>query len=139
MPVGIMIHNVLYNLGPADLIHAAFSTIAAHLEPGEWGERFTILLKELYAGTLNSRNVDAALAELRQIRTELREIGPEYAIWDIRNIMQHIPDGPQVWKKAPNLSEYFRSGMGISLLDELEQDLEILKRQGGTARLLNIK
>ncbi len=139
MPVGILIDNVLYNLGPADLIHAAFSTIAAHLEPENWGIRFPILLGELYAGTLDARNADAAIMEIRQIRKELSAIPPEYAIWDIKDIQHYIPNGPQVWKNAPNLAEFFRSHMGISLLDELEQDLEVLKREGGTARLLNIK
>lgn len=139
MPVGMLIGNDLYNLGPADLIHAAFSTIAAHLEPGEWGERFPILLRKLYAGEIHSRDAESAITELRQIKNELRAIPPEYAIWDVHNIQQHIPSGPQIWKKAPNLAEFFRSNVGTSFLDDLEEDLEILKRKGGTARLMNIK
>ncbi len=139
MPVGMLIGNDLYNLGPADLLHAMFSTIYAHLEPGEWGERFPNILGKLYAGELHAQDAEAAITEIRQIRYEMSAIPPEYAIWDIKKIQQPIPKGPQVWKKAPNLAEYFRSNVGTSLLDELEEDLEKLRARGGAARLLNIK
>ena len=139
MPVGMLIDNILYNLAPADVLNGLFSTIVAHLEPVSWGERFPIILGKLYTGELHARDAEAAITEVRQIRSELHAIPPEYAIWDIKRIQQTIPNGSQIWKKAPNLAEFFRSSVGTSLLDDLEEDLEILKKKGGTARLLDIK
>ncbi len=69
MPVGILVDNILYNMGPSDLIHAVFSTITAHLETDNWGVRFSHLLDELYAGEIRFENADAAPAEIRLIMT----------------------------------------------------------------------
>jgi hypothetical protein len=139
MTVGLFIDNVLYDLGPPDIVHAVFSTIGANLEETGWGTRYPRLLRDLYSGELNARDAQAALAELRNIREELKGRSPHFAIWDFRKIKQHVPDVPQVWKKAPNLSEFFRTTTGRSFLEVLEELLELLEKKGGTARLVNIK
>ncbi|HEX4095347.1 MAG TPA: Imm70 family immunity protein, partial [Caulobacteraceae bacterium] len=65
--------------------------------------------------------------------------GAEYAVWDIRNIQQHIPDRSQMWKSAPNLAELFRTSTGRNLLEVLEELIEILNQKGGVAKIYNIK
>jgi hypothetical protein len=139
MTVGLLIDNVIYDLGPPDLVHAVFSTIGANLEKTGWGTRYPTLLRELYQGELDSTSAQAALAEIRQVRRELGGKRPQFAIWDIEDLHHHIPKGPQVWEKAPNLSEYFRTASGRNFLEVLEELLELLEKKGGTARLLNIK
>jgi 2,3-bisphosphoglycerate-dependent phosphoglycerate mutase len=139
MSAGLLIDNIFHDLGLADVLDALFSTIGANLERGEWGSRFPLILRDLYYDQLDSLNASAALSEIRTIRRELSRKGPEFAVWDIRNIQQRIPDRPQIWKQAPNLAELFKTSTGRNMLDSLEELIEILMHKGGVAKIYNIK
>ncbi|EAL9047452.1 hypothetical protein NUE13_001983, partial [Campylobacter coli] len=51
--VGFNINDLWYEIGNGDFLHAFFSNVAYHLEKGNWGSRFPILMNEVYQGELN--------------------------------------------------------------------------------------
>ena len=82
MAVELRTGSVVWPVGTPGFLHAFFSTIAARLEPDGWGSRFPAVMKTLYGGEIGGEDASRAVAELDQIRAELREHPPADVVWD---------------------------------------------------------
>ncbi|HEX4096287.1 MAG TPA: Imm70 family immunity protein, partial [Caulobacteraceae bacterium] len=71
MSAGLLIDNIFYDLGEADIFDSLFSTIGANLEESGWGTRFPLMLRDLYYHHLDYSDAPAALSEIKNIRKEL--------------------------------------------------------------------
>lgn len=71
MSVGLEAGEFYAEIGSASFLHAFFSTVSGNLEQ-QWGQRFPVLMKQLYQGELPANNIGQALAELEKYVASLR-------------------------------------------------------------------
>lgn len=123
MAVGITVGSICDEIGAASFVHAFFSTISVHCEKNGWGTRFPHLMTELYSGRLPAASVGAALDELRQARSELRQLPATAVVWDIENRSAQPPWGTKIAPTIMDLSNYFVSSTGRDVFDLLDEAL----------------
>jgi len=136
MSVAFKIGGVVTEIGSPDLVHAFFSTISYHLEPGGWGTKYPVLLKELYHTSLPAKKATSALQEVREVREKLKAYAPEQVIWDIENLKARPPWGSDISKDIKDLSEYFLTNAGQNFFDVIIENLEFLQ---GTNEVMSIR
>ncbi len=136
MTVGFRIDFIWYEIGTSDFLHAFFSTISFHLEPKGWGSVYPYLMKQLYDGRLNWKDVNSAIHEVHDIRKKLEKYGSKEVIWDIEDLKKEPPWGNHISQDITSLSNYFVTSDGRDLFDvlimalndslELKVDVEIV-------------
>lgn len=117
MAIGFQVKNDWYEIGTGDFFHCFFSNIAYHLESKNWGNKYPILMNELYQGELKHKNIDKAIIELRQIKTDFKKIPPSKVIWDIENLSLTPPWGTNISPEITDLSNYFVTSDGEDLFE----------------------
>lgn len=123
MAVELRAGSVVWPIGSADFFNAFFSTIAATLEPDGWGSRFPAVMKQLYAGEIGGEDAARALAELDQIREELRAHPPSDVVWDYEDRSKRPPWGDDIADTITDLGNYFVTADGKDLFDVLAEAL----------------
>ena len=123
MSIALHVGTDSYSVGSPGFLHAFFSTIAVHLESGNWGSKFPILMDELYQGALSSQHADLALRELVSIRAGLAEIGPQHIVWDFDDRSTQPPWGNDISSDIQSLADYFVTNDGQNLIEVLAQAL----------------
>jgi hypothetical protein len=121
--VAIHVAGRAWPLGSGDFVHAFFSTVTYHLEPGGWGSRFPALMNGLYAGELEAGRAQEALRELDEIRAGLRRHAPVEVVWDIEDPTKRPPWGDDISGDITDLGNYFVTDDGRDLLDVLAEAL----------------
>ena len=101
-----------------------FSTISYHLEQNRWGTKYPILLKKLYNGKLENKNINSAINELEAIKKKLQKFSPSQVIWNIDDLSKSPPWGDNISKDITNLSNYFITSEGEYLIEMLMKALE---------------
>jgi 2,3-bisphosphoglycerate-dependent phosphoglycerate mutase len=124
--------SVFTEIGPGGILHSLCSTIAMHLEGGDWGSRFPALMNELYQGQLVSKHVDGAQRELAEIKRGLQTLPPSKVVWDIEDPNTRPKWTEDVGPHVKSMADFFVTTSGRNLLDELADNLESLKEFGGT-------
>lgn len=122
--------SVLWEVGSPDFLHAFFSTIAARLEPGGWGSRFPATMRTLYAGRIAGDEAARAVAELDQVRAELRAFGPAQVVWSYEDRAQRPPWGDDISPEITSLADYFVTSDGRDLFAVLGEALSHAARSG---------
>ena len=130
MTVGIKIDGVLSEIGSAEFFSAFFSTISYRLEAGRWGEKFPMIMNELYQGKLLAENAGNALQKLESITVELSKFSPEKVVWDIDNLETRPPWGDNISDEITDLSNYFVTSTGRNLIVTIHENIEALKTRG---------
>ncbi|PDZ94056.1 hypothetical protein CON36_35845 [Bacillus cereus] len=135
MATGFKADFLWYRLGTADFVHSFFSTISFHLEKEGWGTRYPHLMKELYNGRLEFRNIPNAIKEAKEAREKLKLFSPSEVVWDIEDLSKQPPWGDNISADITDLSNYFYTSGGKDMFEmlfkacneamELEVDLEI--------------
>lgn len=133
--VGMRVRSNVWPVGTGDFFHAFFSTISARLEPDGWGMRFPSVMGELYRGKLSSEDAAAALAELDQIREELRQFPPSDVVWDVEDRSKRPPWGDEISDEITDLSHYFVTEDGRDLFDVLAEAIGYASRAGAPLRV----
>ncbi|HEN8798627.1 TPA: hypothetical protein U8251_001185 [Pseudomonas putida] len=123
MTIGIKFGQITDEVGSIDFLYCFFSTIAVNLEPSGWGSRFPIIMKNLYSGRLPSTEAEAALLELKTIKSELSRINPEKVVWSYEDRDILPPWGNEISKDITSLSNYFVTSSGRELIPLLEEIL----------------
>jgi hypothetical protein len=123
--------NVAREVGTQDLLHAFFSTISYHLEPGGWGSRYPELMNELYQGRLDAPKAAKVLNDVLSIREQLKGFRPDEVVWDIENRNAGPPWGDDIGPNVTDLSNYFLTSNGRYLFDVLVDCLQALQQKGG--------
>ena len=116
--------------GDAGLLKSLFSTIVVRLENGEWGSRYPVLMRDLYAGRVPSSAADAALKEVAAIRAGLSPHEPREVVWDFEQPELQPPWGSAISPHISSLANYFVTSEGMDLLDVLSWALEEARRTG---------
>jgi 2,3-bisphosphoglycerate-dependent phosphoglycerate mutase len=122
--------SVLWEVGSADFLHAFFSTVAARLEPAGWGSRFPATMRTLYAGRVAGEEAARAVAELDQIREELRAFPPADVVWSYEDRSQRPPWGDDIAPEITSLGDYFVTSDGRDLFAVLGEALAHSARSG---------
>lgn len=123
MTIGIKLGQITDEIGSSEFLHCFFSTIAVNLEPTGWGSRFPVIMKSLYSGKLPSSDAEAALSELRSIRSELSKISPQQVVWSYEDRDILPPWGSDISKDITSLENYFVTSSGRELIPLLEEIL----------------
>ncbi|MGG0776455.1 immunity 70 family protein [Bacillus rugosus] len=124
MAVGFKVKYYWYQVGHGDFLHSFFSTVSYHLEEQGWGSKYPHLLNELYQGKLETKNIEAALEELKDIKERLKEYSPSQVIWDIEDINKRPPWGDNISEDITDLSNYFVTSDGEDFISLLKSVLE---------------
>jgi hypothetical protein len=133
MPVGVKVRSNMWLVGSPEFLFALFSTIRVRLEPDGWGSRFPVLMHELYAGEVTPERAPAALAELDQIREELRRLAPSALVWDAEDLSK--PPPAEVVEGAGDLAGCFVRDDGADALAAIAKALAYSARCGHPARV----
>ena len=121
MPVELRTGAVVWEVGSPDFFKSFFSTIAARLELEGWGSRFPAVMRTLYAGSIDGEEAARAVAELDQIRAELREYPPSEVVWDYEDRSKQPPWGDEIADTITDLGNYFVTSNGEDLFDVLSE------------------
>jgi 2,3-bisphosphoglycerate-dependent phosphoglycerate mutase len=136
--VGLRVRSNVWLVGTGDFFHAFFSTISAQLEPDGWGSRFPVLMNELYNGELAAEHAPAALAELDQVREELREHPPSDVVWDVEDRDKQPPWGDDISDEITDLGNYFVTEDGKDLIEVAGEAIAYAGRAGAPLRVQQI-
>jgi len=137
MTVGLKVRSITNEIGTGSFFNAFFSTIHLNLESGEWGERFPIIMKELYQGEISKNDAKKALQELDQITEELAQLPPEKIVWDFEDPKALPPWGNNISEDITDLSNYFVTSTGRDLIETIRQCLELLISKDGSIKVVN--
>lgn len=132
MAVGFKVKFYWYQIGSGDFLHSFFSTVAYNLENKNWGSKFPVIMKKLYQGKIDAENIDLAIDELQQIKTELQKLSPDNVVWDIEDLSKQPPWGTKISEEITDLSNYFVTSDG-------EDFLTIFSHALNKAKALNAK
>jgi 2,3-bisphosphoglycerate-dependent phosphoglycerate mutase len=133
MPVGVKVRSNMWVVGTSDFLFAFFSTVRVRLEPEGWGSRFPLVMNELYAGEVAAEHAPAALAEIDQIREELRRLAPSALVWDAEDLSK--PPPPDALEGADDLAGCFVTEGGREIFDAMGEALAYSARRGHPARV----
>lgn len=135
MAVGLRVRSNLWSVGTGDFFHAFFSTVSVRLEPEGWGTRFPAVMDELYKGELSAEAATRALAELDQIREELRRFPPSEVVWDVEDRSKQPPWGDEISHEITDLSNCFVTEAGRDLFEVLGEAIGYASRAGIALRV----
>jgi hypothetical protein len=90
-------------------------------------------MHELYSGELAPERASAALAELDQIREELRRLPPSALVWDAEDLTK--PPPAEVLERAADLAGCFVRDDGADVLAGIAEALAFAARRGSPARI----
>ncbi|KUP31392.1 immunity 70 family protein [Bacillus halotolerans] len=124
MTVGFKVKYYWYQVGHGDFLHSFFSTVSYHLEEQGWGSKYPHLLNELYQGKLETKNIEPALEELKDIKERLKEYSPSQVVWDIEDSNKRPPWGDNISEDITDLSNYFVTSDGEDFISLLKSALE---------------
>jgi hypothetical protein len=128
MAVGFKVKFYWYQIGMGDFLHAFFSTVCYNLENSKWGSRYPFIMNELYSGELKRENVETALVELNEIKSELEKISVDKVIWDIDNLSLQAPWGDDISQNITSLGNYFVTSDGDDFITVFNNALEKAKK-----------
>lgn len=117
MAIGFKVDFLWYQVGTIDFLHSFFSTISYNLEENKWGSKYPVLMNELYQGRLSWKNANKVIKELQIVKDELKKFTPEYVVWDIEDISKQPPWGNNIIPDITDLSNYFITSDGRSLIN----------------------
>lgn len=137
MTIGLRQGSVITEIGPGELFHSVFSTIAVRIENGQWGTRFPIVMNELYQGSVSHSDADTALNEMLEIRKALQLLPPDQVIWDAENPSKDPPWGRTVGPHVKSCAQYWVTTTGRNIVDEIIDNLESLREFGGTLDVIS--
>lgn len=118
------------------VLHSLLSTVALHLEGGNWGERFPLIMLKLYRGSLAVADADAALRELQAIQDGLAGLGPAQVVWDINDLARQPPWGDAINPGTTSMANYHATVESTNLLDDMLACVRALKEKGGVLEII---
>lgn len=119
MAVGFKVNFYWYQIGNGEFLHSFFSTVAYNLENQKWGNRFPVIMNNLYQGEVNKDQIREAINELSIIKLELQKFSVDKVVWDIDNLSKQPPWENNISRDITNLSNYFITSEGLDLISVL--------------------
>lgn len=96
-------------------------------------------MKGLYQGSLPQKEAKAALAEIEEIISSLKNTSSEKVVWDIENRREEPPSEYDSGCDKTSLYTYFRTTTGRNLAFEIKDNLEAQLQFGGTLEIISYK
>jgi hypothetical protein len=137
MTVGFQVGRIVDEVGNHDFLYSFFSTISGLLEPDGWGTCFPELMVDLYQGNLNASKATKVLADVLEIRNQLRRFPPDRVIWDIEKPEAQPPWGERIASSITDMSNYFVTSTGRDLFGALIECLTALQHEGGSLTIVS--
>lgn len=137
MTVGLKQGSVVTEIGPGEVLHSVFSTIAVRLENNQWGSRFPVVMNKLYQGSVNQSDANTAYDEMSLIRKELVQLPPSLVVWDAADPKKDPPWGRTVGPHVKSCAQYWVTTTGRNILDEIIDNLESLREFGGSLDVIS--
>lgn len=128
MAVGFKVKFYWYQVGSGEFLNSFFSTIAYNLEERKWGSRYPYIMNHFYNGIIEAGDIDAAINEVNEIETRLKEYSPEKVVWNIENLSMRPPWGDDISADITDLSNYFITSEGENLIVLMLKALETAKK-----------
>lgn len=125
--VGFQVDLYWFQIGAGDFLYSFFSTVAYRLEGAKWGDRFPVIMKKLYQGEIERKDIDKAIKELNIIKKELEAFTPDQVVWNIEDLSQQPPWGSDISEDITDLSNYFVTSDGEDFLSVFFDALETAK------------
>lgn len=136
MTIALRHGTVITEIGIDVVLHSLLSTVAVHLEGGEWGSRFPLIMIKLYQDRLDALEADAALQELRQIQAGLARLEADKVIWDFNDLSRQPPWGDAVAPRTTSMADYHTTNASRNLLDEMLACVMALRDGGGVLEII---
>lgn len=128
--------DTITDIGFDIVLHSLLSTVALHLEGGNWGERFPLIMLKLYRGSLAAADAGAALRELQAMQAGLASLSPAHVVWDINDLARQPPWGQAINPGTTSMANYHATVEGTNLLDDMLACVAALKEQGGVLEIM---
>lgn len=135
MALSLRVGTQSAEIGAPSFLHAFFSTVSRHCEPGGWGTAYPHLMRELYQGRLAADSAAAALAELADAKQILLTHPPSDVVWDIEKPSARPPWGDNISPRITSLGNYFVTSAGRDLFAVLEELLTTAEESGQDATI----
>lgn len=113
---------------PEHTLEAFFATVSYRLEPEGRATRFPVLMKQLYAGTVEPHEALTAARELETVGRELKALSPDRAVWNLQDLTPLDPTGQPLNAAAGSLDEFFITSEGRPLLSALREAVDDCRR-----------
>ena len=126
----LKVRSNVWPVDSGDFLFAFFSTVRTRLEPDGWGSRFPVVMNELYGGELSGESAPKAVAELDQIREELRKLPPSKLVWDAEEPSKQPPWGENVRDDVDDLASAFTTHDGRGLFEIFDEAVGYAARAG---------
>jgi len=133
MSIGVRAGSQTREIGTPSFLKAFFSTVYVRIEGRNWGSRFPVLMRDLYAGHVPEDRCAAALLELADLRQALAALAPSEVVWDFERSSALPPWGSNISATVTSLANYFVTSDGRDLLDVLELAFSAGARADGVA------
>lgn len=128
--------NTITDIGFDIVLHSLLSTVALHLEGGNWGQRFPLIMLKLYRGKLDAEDAVAAFNELQAIQAGLASLSPAQVVWDINDLARRPPWGQAINPTTTSMANYHATVDSTNLLDDMLACVAALKQQGGVLEII---
>lgn len=128
--------NAISDIGFDIVLHSLLSTVALHLEGGNWGARFPLIMLKLYQGSLAAADASAALLELRDMQAGLAKLSPAQVVWDINDLARQPPWGKAINPGTTSMANYHATVESTNLLDDMLACVAALEQQGGMLEII---
>ena len=115
-------------VGELEFTDAFFHTIAYRLEDSRWGNRFPVVMRDLYDGRVGVEHISELEQELKQIRQEFKSLNPDQVVVDMNNLNKQLPWGKNISHEITDMSNYFVTCDGKQLFDNLFKAIDCAKR-----------
>jgi 2,3-bisphosphoglycerate-dependent phosphoglycerate mutase len=126
----LRVRSNAWGVDTGEFLFSFFSTVRARLEPDGWGTRFPAVMNELYHGELSAESAPKAVAELDQIREEMRKRPPSDLVWDAEDPSRQPPWGENVRNDVADLASAFVTHDGRGLFEIFDEAVGYAARAG---------
>ncbi len=126
--VGLKVGPIFYKIGRGSFLHCFFSTVAVRIESENWGDKYPVLMNQLYKGEVLSKDVDSLKNELNDIKAKFKDIEIDQVVWSIEDRSQQPPWGDKVTETITNLSNCFITSGGKDLFEVFYTAIEASQR-----------
>lgn len=138
MVVGLKADFFWYSIGEPDFLHSFFSSVCINLENGRWGEKFPIVMKNLYSGQLAVEQISQASVELEQIEREFQVLSPDKVIWDANDLSKTPPWGDNISTDVKNLYDYYLTSSGDNIFTTFKNAFRDGLKENVPIEILNL-
>lgn len=126
----------LFWFGELNFVDAFFNTVCYRLENNRWGSRFPHLMRDLYNGKVEQKNINEFEKEVHTVEEELKKFKIQQVVYDLNDPTVEPPwHSSGISNELTNLSDYWVTNDGQKLFQNLYKAINSAKRTNQTLLL----